>query len=78
MFFPFSYQKATALQFPLVTVLPSVAEPGAEIKNIGSGSGSSFSSGSSSFLFTTDLKKLRKKIMVAEEVFVNWSNCKVP
>jgi hypothetical protein len=39
--------------------------PKAEITNCGSGS----------FLFTTDLKKFyRKKILVAEEVFVNCYN----
>jgi hypothetical protein len=44
---------------------------GAEITNCGS----VFSSSSSPFLFTTDLKKFyRKKIMVTEEVFENWFN----
>jgi hypothetical protein len=39
------------------------------------GAGAEFTNcGSGSFLFTTDLKKLYRKIMVTEEVFVNCYN----
>jgi hypothetical protein len=44
--------------------------PRAEGENTNCGSGSI----SSPVLFTTDLKKFYKKIMVADEVFENWLN----
>jgi hypothetical protein len=49
--------------------LPPGAE--AEVTNCGN------SSGSDSFLFTTDLKKCYKKIVVAEEIFLNCNNCNI-